>query len=81
MPGGCYSPLDKSIHAGSVVDIVLDTTGLFLAVFLDKCVESLLATANGDDFGAFEDEFVGKSSSDSSGGPDKEDALVGERHL
>lgn len=76
-----HLPLNKDIQAGPVGDIVLDTAGLFGAVFLDKGVQSVLTTADGDDLAALEDELVGQCRPDSRGGADQEDALVGEGHV
>ena len=76
-----HLPLDKGIQADSVGDVVLDTAGLFGAVFLDKGVQSVLTTADGDDLAALEDELVGQCRPDSRGGADQEDALVGQGHV
>lgn len=42
----------------AVVDVVCEAVG-FAAVLVDKCVDPVLSTADGDDFETLVDEFLG----------------------
>ena len=44
----------------------------------DKFVNPFLSTADSNDFGAFVYKFLGHTQADARGGPDYEDAFVGE---
>ncbi len=74
-------PLDKSVEAVSVGNVVSNGAGLGSTVLLDEGVESVLTTANCDDFGAFLDKLVGEAGADARGGANKENILVREAHF
>ena len=74
-------PLNKSVEAVSVGNVIFDGAGLGSTVLLDEGVESVLTTANCDDFGALLDKFVGEAGADARGGANKENILVREAHF
>ena len=73
--------LDELAQVLGVVDVVSDAIGFAAAVFLDKVVNTVLAAANSDDFGAFANELLGHTKTDAGGGADHEHGFVGEGHF
>jgi len=71
--------LDEVVEVVGVVNVVGEAIG-FAAVLANKVVNSLLSTADGDDFRAFADELFGHAEADARRGSYHKDALVGERH-
>lgn len=71
--------LDEVVEIVGVVNVVGEAIG-FAAVLADEVVDSILSTADSDDFGAFADELFGHAEADARRGSHDEDALVGERH-
>lgn len=81
LDGRIDPPISKSRCLGGIRDIEYDPAGLVFAMFLDKIVESVLATTNGCDFDARLDESVGHGTADACRGADKENVFVGEGHF
>lgn len=71
--------LDKGARILAVTDVVCKATS-FIAMLANKSVDSILSTANSDDFGAMADELLGHSQADAGGGTNHQNTLVGERH-
>lgn len=69
------------VHALSIGNIELYSTGLFFTMAADEIIESVLSTAHCDDFGAFLDKAVSHCGTDARCGADHEDRLVLESHV
>ena len=69
--------LHEVVQILAIIDVVCESVS-FAAVLPDKFVNPFLSAADSDDFGAFAYEFLGHTQADARGGPDHEDAFVGE---
>jgi len=71
--------LDEVVEVVGILNVVGEAIG-FAAVLTNEVVDSILSTADGDDFGAFAEELFGHAEADARRGSYHEDALVRERH-
>ena len=55
--------MHKFVQVFAVADIIRDPTA-FIAVFVGKCVKSVLSAAHGNDFGTFADELLRHAEAD-----------------
>ena len=71
--------LDETFQAFAVGDVVGDPTGFGAPVLGDEGIDSVLAAAHGDDFGAGLDEPFSHTLADAGGCSDEEDLFGRER--
>ena len=74
-------PCDKSVQACAISRVENSIAGLVFAVLGDKCLEPVLAAADGDDFGAFEHEAVREGGADAGRGADEQHAFILKNHV
>jgi hypothetical protein len=70
----------KSIQAFGIGHVEPDGGGFAGSMLLDKVIQSVLTTPNGNDLGSLGHELAGESSTNAGGGTNEQDGLVSERH-